>query len=146
MSLLALNLDEAVESKPVKAGKYDLECVTMEEKDSKSGKPQIVLSVAIIGHIDAPNVTHYISLPAPGDDEGKVKFKVLLLKRTAALFGVKWSANGVETEEFIGAKCSAELELTEPDDSGNIYNRIKVPRLKDEPNQGGGNVPKPPKR
>lgn len=150
MAFIPLNLNDAKESKPVPSGRYDLIVASCEETKSQQGKPQFVLSIGIEGHPDAPNVRHYASIPGDGDDADKMKFKILFLKRLLDLFGVKVGADGFDTSEvanqLTGARASAELSLSEPDDRGNVYNNLVVPRLRDEMQPVGRGAPKPPKR
>ena len=151
MPFIPVNMNDVVESKLVKNGRYPLQIVSCEEVMTKtSGKPQLSISIAIEGHEDAPNLRHYMSLPAPGDEPDKAKFKLLLAKRFCHLFKIPYGEQGFDTDQFIGATAEAEVTLSEPDESGNIYNRLNVPRLKEEASPGaasGGRVaPSPPKR
>lgn len=144
---IPVNLDEVQESRPVPTGKYDLTISTVEEAKSKNGFAQLVVSVGIDGHDDAPNVTHYISLPTPGDD--KAQAKALFLARFLSAFNISHDASGFDTDEFPGSKATLELTLSEPDANGRVYNRITLPYLKDEPAKGnvaGRRSPPPPKR
>ena len=146
--LIPIDVGAAVESKPVPVGTYGLQITDAQEVKSQKGKPQFKVSLAIEGHDDAPNVTHFISLPDTADEAGTQKFKVLLLKRFLVMFGLP-VPNAIDTEKMamgmVGAKAKGELGLSEPTDNGTVYNRLQVPYLKDE--QGGKQgVPPPPKR
>lgn len=151
MPFIPVNLGAAKESRPVKNGVYDLQVVSVEEAKTKAGAPQLLVSIAIEGHDDTPNVRQYMSLPNNGDEPDKAKFKALLLKRFFTLFGVPVRADGFDTEALLGARARGELTITEPDDNGNIYNRVTVPRLRDEGIMGekavtqGSSSRKPPK-
>ena len=146
--LIPIDVGAAQESKPVPNGTYDLQVTDCLDTKSQKGAPQFVVSIAIEGHDDAPNMRHYISLPADGDEPGKQQFKVLLLKRFLSLFKLP-VPNAIDTEKMamgmVGAKARAEVGLSEPDDNGNVYNRLNVPRLREE-SQVAGAVAKPPKR
>lgn len=141
---IPVSLDDIQESKPVPAGTYDLVITEAVEQNSQAGKPQIRVSIGIEGNTDAPNVSHWISLPAPGDEPGKAKFKLLMLKRFVKMFGIPYSGNELDVTAFAGARAKGELQLSEPDESGNTYNRLFVPRVSDEPPASGAK--KPPKR
>lgn len=144
---IPINLNEVQESKPVSAGRYDLTIASAEEWKSQKGAPQIKVSIGINGHDEAPNVTHFISLPAEGDDPQKAQFKALFLKRFLSLFKIPFNGNGFSLDDFPGATATAELTLSEPDDSGSVYNRLQLPRLKGESGPTSGeSAPKPPKR
>ena len=143
---IPLDLGNVQESKPVASGYYDLVVTGCEEtKTKEKGKPQLKITVGIIGHEDAPNVMHFVGLPAPGDEPKAATFKALLLKRFLVLFKVPHSAEGFDIDDVIGATAHAELILDEPDDKGNVYNRLQVPRLKDEESEAAASR-KPPKR
>lgn len=146
--LIPIDVGAATESKPVPHGTYNLQVTDAKEAKSQKGAPQFVVSIAIEGHDDAPNVTHYISLPAEGEEAGKTKFKVLLLKRFLSLFSLP-IPNAIDTEKMsmgmVGAKAKAELTLSEPNENGNVYNRLMVPYLRDEGSSKAA-VPPAPKR
>ena len=144
---IPLNLNDVQESRPVPAGRYNLVVATAEEAVSQKGAPQIKVSIGIEGHETAPNVSHYISLPGDGDEPSKATFKALLLKRFLVAFKIPFGPDGFDVQDFPGASCSADLTLSEPDDSGNIYNRLQLPRLASEGDAPAGKgSAKPPKR
>ena len=158
MAMIPLNLDDIQEQRPVSLGQYDLTIASCEEVLSKKGKPQLSLSIGIDGMDDAPNIRHFISLPADGDEPDAMKFKALLLKRFCALFKVALKGSAIDTEalanSMVGARARAEVRMEKETDAdgnekpdGRVYNRITVPYLKDEGqvSGGGGKVPKPPK-
>lgn len=147
--LIPIDVGAAQESKPVPTGIYDLQIADAQETKSQKGAPQFKISIAVIGHDDAPNVTHFVSLPSEADEPGKQQFKVLLLKRFLTLFKLP-IPNAIDTEKMamgmVGAKAKAEVTLGEPDkESGNVYNRLVVPRLANE-GAAKESVPPPPKR
>lgn len=148
--LIPIDVGAVQESKPVPNGPYNLQIVECLDTKSQKGAPQFSVSIAIEGHDDAPNLRHFISLPNAdgGDDAGKQQFKVLLLKRFLTLFKLP-IPSAIDTEKLAmsmtGATARAELTLSEPDDNGNVYNRLVVPRLRDEAT-GKQGVPPPPKR
>lgn len=147
--LIPIDVGAAIESKPVPSGKYNLQVTDAQEAKSQKGKPQFVVNLAIEGHDDAPQVTHYISLPGDGDEPKSVKFKVLMLKRFLVQFGLPVPAQ-IDTEKMamgmVGAKAKATLGLSEPTDDGRVYNRVQVDYLPDESGGSKQGVPPPPKR
>lgn len=141
MTFIPVNFDDAQEPQPVGAGRYDLQITACEiaktgPNSKVPGSPQFRVSVAIQGEDNAPNITQFISLPNENDEAKSANFKVLLLKRWLVLFNVPFDSSGIDTErmsmEMVGATANAEVQLSEPDDSGNVYNRIIVPRIKNE--------------
>lgn len=147
---IPLNLTEVQESRPVPNGRYDLVIASAEEGKSKDGtKDQIRVSLGIQGHETAPNVTHFISLPGAGDEPQKANFKLLMLKRFLHTFRVPFDADGFNVDDLPGASATCDLTQSEPDDSGNVYNRLQLPRLPTEDVKGAvhtSTAAKPPKR
>lgn len=143
---IPVSLADVKEPRPVPAGKYDLTIASCEDAKSKAGKPQLIVSIGIDGHDDAPNVTHYVSLPSSGDEKNEAK--ALFLTRFLEAFNISHEDMEFDTDDFAGATARLELTLGEPDDNGNVYNRLNLPKLKDNTgSSGGGRVaPKPPKR
>ena len=153
MTYIPANFDAAIESQPAPTGRYDLQIT--ECKETKSGpnskvpgSPQFQVSIGFTGRENTPNITQFISLPNGQETDGGV-FKVLLLKRFLELFNVTYDKAGIDTEklgmEMVGASVNAEVKQEEPDDNGNIYNRLVVPRLRGEAVQAGRASP-PKKR
>ena len=137
---ISISLTEIQEARPVPSGRYNLIIASAELGKSQKGLDQIKVSLAIEGHDTAPNVTHFISLPGPDDDANKTNFKALLLKRFLVGFNIPFSNDSFEIEDFFGATASCDLNLSEPDDNGNVYNRLQLPRLSTE---GAGTIHKP---
>jgi hypothetical protein len=142
---LNLDLNSVVESRPVPNGRYNLVITTAEETLTKAGDPMIKCSLGIEGHDDAPNVSHYITLPNGGEKDA---FKALMLKRFLVAFNIPFDGEDLDVESFPGSVASAELTLSEPDDAGNVYNRLQLPRLpsEDAPEGATKATAKPPKR
>lgn len=142
MTFIPVNFDDAQEAVPVGAGKYEVqvtECkTTVTGPNSKvPGSPQFRVSIAFVGDVNAPNITHFISLPNEQDDSKTAQYKLLLLKRFLVAFNVRFDQNGIDTEQMamdmVGASANIEVSQTEPDaETGNVYNRIILPRLRTE--------------
>jgi hypothetical protein len=71
--------------------------------------------------------------------------KGLFLRRFLELFDIPFEGGEFDLDDFIGATANAELTLSEPDDNGNVYNRLVLPRIKEE-STGSRVAPSPPKR
>ena len=143
---IPLNLNEVQESRPVPNGRYNVVIASAEENKSKAGNDQIVVSLGIEGHADAPNVSHWISIPGAGDE--KAAFKLLMMKRFLNAFKIPYDDSGFDVQDFVGATASLDLTLSEPDDNGNTYNRLQLPKLPSEGNEGTvrSTAARPPKR
>lgn len=127
---IEMNLGGVAEPKPVAPGRYAL---TIADAKYREAKGDIQVSIGIDGHLDAPNVSHYISFPKKDDDAGKAAFKKLMLKRFLVQFNISHDdASGFDVADFLGATADAQLSLSEPDDSGNVYNRLALEKLADE--------------
>ncbi len=81
-------------------------------------------------------MTQFISLPHEEDEPKSANFKLLLLKRFLVLFNIPVPRDGIDTDrlamEMVGATANAEVNLSDPDDNGNVYNRLVVPRIREE--------------
>jgi hypothetical protein len=139
MTFVPVNFDDAQEAKPAQPGVYEMQITAAEEtvtgeKSKNPGSPQLKVTLGFADQPNTPNITQYLSLPYAGDENGA--FKTLLLKRFLVHFKIPFDSQGLDTErvcmEAIGCSARTEVTLTEPDENGNVYNRLKVPRLRDE--------------
>jgi hypothetical protein len=140
MPFINANLDDVQEQKAAPNGSYELQITGAQntvtgEKSKNPGAPMIKVTLGFTDpEVNAPVITHYITLPYEGDDN--TAFKLLLLKRFMGLFGLTWSNEGIDTEalafDMVGRTAIVEVGQTEPNDNGDIFNNIKVPRLRDE--------------
>jgi len=146
MSYLPENLDDVEEAKPVALGTYELQIVQCEEKETgpnskNPGKPMFRVSLALTDlSLNAPAIDHYITLPYEGDGNGALK--LLMLKRFLALFNVPYS-NDTSTlaMNMIGQTALVDVALGEPNENGDRYNQIRVPKIRGEVAGGHGKAP-----
>lgn len=148
MTFIPMNLDEAVETQPVARGNYlcQITGAKVGESGENSKHPGSPLIKVTIGLPDEPNasvIQHYLSLPFEGDENAK--FKTLMVKRFAVAFNVPLGDGGIDPEDFaremIGQTATLEVTQREPNDNGDIFNEVKIPRLRGEEQQkaaGGG--------
>lgn len=154
MSYIAANFDEVQEQSPVEIGQYELQItraeLTESGEDSKHpGSPLFKISLGFVDtDLNAPNITHYISLPFDGD--GNAAFKLLMLKRFLVHFNVPEASysGGFDPEqlalEMTGQTAMTEVGLAQSKKNPDVtYNDIRLPRLATESRAGGG---KPPRR
>lgn len=137
--IIPVNFDDAVEPKPVPAGRYALQVTACDvaktgAQSKVPGSPQFKVSLGFEDQsLNAPNITHYISLPNGAPDDN-VNFKVLLLKRFLEAFRVAYDRTQIDVHgmatDMLGASATLEVTQTEPDDNGNVYNRIVLPKIK----------------
>lgn len=150
MTTLDYDFDEVTEAKPVPKGYYELQITGADltesgENSKHPGSPMIRVSLGFVDlDLNAPNITHYISLPYGEGDENE-KFKLLMLKRFCAVFSAELE-RGVELENFAmslpGHTGNCEVDLTAPNDNGDVFNRLKLPRLSNESGHGRGRPPR----
>lgn len=144
MSFVDINFDEAVEPQPLAKGRYPTQITAAQVKQTGAqsknpGRDQIVVTIGFTGpsreEQNAPTVNHYISLPHPDDEAKTNNFKVLQLKRFLVAYDIPFQSNGIDLEsicfEMIGKEADMEVELSEPDSNGNVYNRLKLPRIQE---------------
>lgn len=143
MTFIPVNFDDAREPQPAPGGRYNLQIVSAEvattgPQSKHPGSPQYKVQIGFQDVDNVPNITHFISLPHSEDEDGG-RFKTLLLKRFLTLFRVPYQNDGFDLEglamEMAGAQANAEVRLDPPDDKGNVYNRLVVPRMPAEPNR-----------
>jgi hypothetical protein len=136
MPFIQMDVGNVKEPKPVAAGRYGLTIAEAKYnepkvKDGEKKGANIDVSIGIDGHIDAPNIRHFIALPKPDDKPETVQFKKLMLKRFMAQFSIPYNeVEGFNTDDFSGATAQGELTLTEPDaETGAVYNRLRLDKL-----------------
>lgn len=132
---IGMNLAEVKEPKAVANGRYELVISTAEYKDAKSPEkaPMIQVGIAIDGHVDAPQINHFISLPKAGEDPKKSQFKMLMAKRFLHQFGIPYDeTQGFNVEDFPGARANCQVVLDEPNERNQIFNRLELDRLPNE--------------
>lgn len=141
MTFIPVDFESAVEPVAAPIGSYVLQIT--ECKVAKTGaqskrpdSPQFRISLAFAEDDQYQNITHFIPLPHEDDDANSTKFKVLLLKRFCAHFNIPLYGTGIDTEqlamEMVGAEALTEVTVGEPNDNGDVFNGIKVPRLRGE--------------
>lgn len=137
MAFIPVNLDDAVEPQPVGEGSYNLQITKCDLQDSKAGKPMFRVSIGFPDEPNTPNMTQFISLPSEEDEPSTAEFKALMLKRFLHLFNISYDPKGIDTEkmamEMVGASAQgAHVTLGEPNENGDVYNQLTVPRIREE--------------
>lgn len=140
MTFIPVNLDETVEQKPVVKGKYELmitgsKLTETGENSKHPGAPMFKVTLGFTDpDIQAPVINHFITLPYEGDDNAN--FKLLMLKRFLVAFNIPYSNEGIDPEalavEMVGHTATLDVGQSEPNENGDIYNNIQIPRIRDE--------------
>lgn len=147
MGILNINLNEVEEAKPAPAGKYELQitgCTIAEtsEKSKHPGTPMYKVNLQFTDlELNAPGFIHYIVLPTE-EDEGN--FAALNLRRFLEAFNIPFNSQGIDIEslamEMSGHTANIDVQLTEPNENGDVYNRIRLPKLSSR--RGTGRPPR----
>jgi hypothetical protein len=144
MTFIPVNFDDAIEPQAAPGGRYQLqitECKVVQTgpNSKRPGSPQFRVSIGFPENHEYQNFSQFISLPHEDDTRDSANFKVLLLKRFCALFNVPLNGQGIDTEqlamEMVGATANAEVGMGEPNDNGDVFNNLKVPKLRNEDNR-----------
>lgn len=146
MPFIEVAIADAKESEAVPEGAYDLRIISSEVRDSKKGKPMLVVGIAIESgeHPNASPLTEYFSLPSGDDEPRSALFKQLQIARLLQAFEVPHEDAGFDPDDLVG--CTAEgvkviQRLVEEDKDGNkleepfTVNEIQLPRLRSEPKE-----------
>lgn len=81
---------------------------------------------------NANNITLWMGHPMADDEPENARFMILNMKRYLTLAGVPFEENGFSEEDLYGASFEADIIVTENEDSGDMFNNIKLPRLAQE--------------
>ncbi len=153
MTFIAVNLDEAQEPKPAAIGRYNLTVTSCEdtvsgEKSKRPGSPMFKVNLGFVDEPNTPNIMLFLSLPHEDDTASSGQFKMLMLRRFLSLFNVPYSSEGIDTErmanDILGATANCEVGLSVPNDNGDVYNTVVIPKLREE--ESGRGVPPARKR
>lgn len=132
MAFIRADLKDVKEAEAVPEGEYALRILKVDETESKKGNPMLALMIKIE---DAPiknpaPLRHWIILPDANTPDDQVQMRSLELKRLLAAFGIRYDGEGFDTEDLVGATGKAFLTQEQGDDGG-VYNRLRLPRIKD---------------
>lgn len=154
MTFIPTNFDEAQEAKPAPSGMYQVQVVNSDLTETgpnskHPGSPMFKVQIGFPENPNTPNFNHYVSIPSETDDADTARYKTLLLKRFLVAFNIPFENNGFEAEnlamDMIGATAKLEVELGEPNANGDVYNSLKVPRIRGE-STGNGRATPPNRR
>jgi hypothetical protein len=133
MGFINVALDDAKEAEVVPEGEYDLRIIKAEDGESKKGNPMtsILIKIEDAPIPNAAPVRHWLTYPDNKTPADQRNMRLLDIKRFLTLFGVPITADGFDSEDLVGATARAYLTQEEGDNNGEVYNRIKLPRLKE---------------
>jgi hypothetical protein len=110
---------------------YDLRVVNKEWKTSKSNRRMLQVLTAVEAPEDYSPINSWLVFPNKEDwDEDPDKAKLMLRNVQAFLqvFGIEMEAKGFNDDELDGA--TGNCLVIQEENEGEIYSRIRTPRLK----------------
>jgi hypothetical protein len=135
MPFIKVALQDAKEPEAVPEGPYDLRIVKHEDGESKkSGNPMTTVFIKIedAAHPTAALVRHWLVPPTHDTPADQRQMRLLDIRRFLTAFGVSMQGDGFDSDDLDGATAS-QIMLTQEtnDETGDVYNRLKLPRLKE---------------
>jgi len=136
MPFIDAALADASEPQLVPEGRYDLRIIKVEDKASQSGNMMTVLTIQIEDR-DQPNaelISLRIMHPAEKDEPRQKAFKLLQMRRAADCFGVPYTEQGLNTDDFLGATAS-EIDVRQVElpalggRPARMQNEVQLPKL-----------------
>lgn len=144
-NFFSVNLNDTQEQKPAPKGQYELQITSCQltetgEKSKNPGKPMWKIGLGFTDlELNAPNITHYVTLPYEGDEN--INLKLIGLKRFLVAFDIPYGDDGLDFDDLayamVGKTAVVGVDQSDPNENGDIYNRIIVPRLREEANGAG---------
>lgn len=134
MPFIELDLGSAKETVAVPEGEYDLRVASFDLTKSQKGN-DMYKALILVESSEYPNaqpITEYLTLPSKNHDEKARNFLALQIKRFLSVFGIPFEAGGFNDEDVNGATGRCMVVQDEPDENGNIWNKLRMPRLKNE--------------
>lgn len=142
MTFIAINLDDTKEAAPAPKGSYELQItgaqVTETGQNSKHpGTPMIKFTLGFTDpDVNAPNILHYMVFPYDGQTE-YLNLTLLGIKRFLVHFGIPYGTDGIDPEaiafEAVGKVATCNVDLGEPNESGDVYNKLgMLPKIREE--------------
>lgn len=124
------NLDQNYEPEPVPEGAYDLRIISVaEERESKDGDTfyPVLIAVEDGEFPNASPVRHNLWLGVSENEEAN-QFRKRDLIRFLNMFSIDYTEAGFDDDDFPGQTSNAMLGQTEPNDDGDVYNELRLPR------------------
>jgi len=83
-------------------------------------------------------VMHWLSYPMEDDEPETARLLTRGLKRYLVMSGVPFEAEGFNEEDLYGASFEANIIQDENEESGEVFNKIVVPRLPEDQDEKAG--------
>ena len=115
----------------VPEGMYELEIIKVKEnRVSKAGNRMTTVMLVAVG-VDAVPLRYFVLHATDDLPADQHRRRCLEIKRFLAHFEVPYHDRGFYTEDLLGATTRC-LVIQEEDSDGTIWNRVRVPRLKQQ--------------
>lgn len=127
MGFISDSLDDVEEAKAAPEGEYSLRIVSADDKFSKGGNRMIEARIAIEdSSVQAPLIRHFIMGWDDDTPDEQKRMRKLEIKRFCECFNI---SHDFEASDLPGQTGRSFVAQEEGQD-GNIYNRLRLPRLK----------------
>jgi len=163
MAFVELEAGDAQEAESVPEDTYELEIISFVPTVSKKAKeagwdieargPNMYVADFAVNSEEFPHartVRSYFSLPMPDDEKKAKDFKTLNLVRLFQAFGINYKLEGgnigFDDEDPVGSRGTCLLTLGEPNDNGDRYNELVLPRAKEDAADSSTGSAKPRRR
>jgi len=127
MTFIGQPMTDHREKEPVPSGKYIIRIKNYKTMEKQDGT---ISSVAIFhevdGEPDAAEVTYFLNLVQPEDDDKKKYWKLAYQKGYFRTFGLEWSDEGFDPESWYGAEAEVSLEKQYNEKLGKEVNTFEV--------------------
>lgn len=132
MAFIPIALDDVKEGEAVAEGQYEVQIVKVEDGESKQGNAMTTVTMKILDTPNAATVRHWLTYPNSKTPSEQIEMRKLDILRFLVAFGFSREevAGGFDSADLQGRTAVVTLTQEEAnDDSGNIYNRLRLPRL-----------------
>jgi len=132
-------IDEVQELELAPEGEYSLSITDAEYYTNDSGRGVIRCRIEFEDHDNFSGFNHWVALPdneldnPDNDDKGQEKMTRMMrgVKRFLHLWGVEPGADGFDPADLNGASAMANVGQTTNDETGDVFNDLRVPRIRD---------------
>lgn len=132
MPFISVPIDDAKEMEAVPEGEYDLRIIKAEDGESKKGNPMttVMLRIENAGIPNPAPVRHWITHVTADTPEDQKAMRLLDTARFLQCFGIPHESHGFNSDDLEGATGTCMLTQEENEENGEVYNRLRLPRLR----------------
>lgn len=131
MPFIDYGMPDVGEPEAVAEGEYDLTITKAEDTISKKGNPMTVITLRIDGEPDADIVRHWMVHPTKDTPDDQKVMRAREAERFLQCFNVPHDPGPqFDTSDLSGCSGRCFLTQEEDDEGNNVYNRLRLPRMK----------------